>query len=93
VLSRFREDYRQGGDWRLDLLTTFAHHSELQVITALPLLSTVHKSLHRKSSPARNNFNSRFLVTDVNSGDSSASRAQVLLSKFQYRTDCQLSTL
>jgi hypothetical protein len=31
-----------------------------------------------KSSPARSVFNSRFLVTDVNSGDSSASRTQVL---------------
>jgi hypothetical protein len=31
-----------------------------------------------KSSPARSAFNSRLLVTDVNSGDFSASRAQVL---------------
>jgi hypothetical protein len=31
-----------------------------------------------KSFPARSVFNSRFLVTDVNSGDSSASCAQVL---------------
>lgn len=31
-----------------------------------------------KSSPALIVFNSRFLVTDINSGDSSASRAQVL---------------
>jgi hypothetical protein len=30
------------------------------------------------ASPARSVFNSRFLVTDVNSGDSSASQAQVL---------------
>jgi hypothetical protein len=45
-----------------------------------------------KSSPACSVFNGRFLVTGVNSGDSSASRAQVLPSRFQYRTDCQLST-
>jgi hypothetical protein len=31
-----------------------------------------------KSSPVRSVFNSRFLVTDVNSGDPSASRVQVL---------------
>jgi hypothetical protein len=33
---------------------------------------------HTESSPACNVFNSRFLVTDVNNGDSSSSRAQVL---------------
>jgi hypothetical protein len=32
----------------------------------------------KNSSPARSVLNSRFLVTDVNSEDSSASRAQVL---------------
>jgi hypothetical protein len=31
-------------DWWMDLLTTYTHHSELQVITALSLNSTVQKS-------------------------------------------------
>jgi hypothetical protein len=31
-------------DLWLDLLTTYTHNSELQVITALPLISTIHKS-------------------------------------------------
>jgi hypothetical protein len=30
-------DYRRGLYWILDLLSTYTHHSELQVITALPL--------------------------------------------------------
>jgi hypothetical protein len=33
----------------LDLLTTCTHRSELQVITALSLISTFYKSLHAKS--------------------------------------------
>jgi hypothetical protein len=55
----------------------FTHNSEQQVITAPSLTSTLYKP-HTKSSPARSVLNSRFLVTDVNSGDSSASCAQVL---------------
>jgi hypothetical protein len=66
----------------MDLLSTYTHHSDLRLITAL----------HAKSSPAYNVFNSRFLVTDSNSGDSSPSRPQLLASRFQYRTACQLST-
>jgi hypothetical protein len=39
-------------DWKLDLLTTYTHNSELHVITALSLISTLYiKSLaHAKSS-------------------------------------------
>jgi hypothetical protein len=37
-------DYRQGLDWRMNLLTTYTHDSELQAITAPPLISTIHKS-------------------------------------------------
>lgn len=51
------------------------------VITALSLLSTVHKSLHAKSSPACSVFNSRSLATASNCGDSSAFCAQVLSSQ------------
>jgi hypothetical protein len=38
-------------NWILDLLTTYTHDSELQAITALPLISTVHKSQQLPLSP------------------------------------------
>jgi hypothetical protein len=65
----------------MDLLTIYTHHLELQVITALSLISTVHISLHAKSSSVYSVFNGRLLVTDVNNEDYSASRAQVLSFK------------
>jgi hypothetical protein len=34
----------------MDLLTTYTHDLELQVITALPLISTIHKSLEHPLS-------------------------------------------
>jgi hypothetical protein len=34
-------DYRRGMDWLVNLLATCIHHSELQVITALLLISTL----------------------------------------------------
>jgi hypothetical protein len=37
--------YRRGMDWILHLLTHYAHHAELQVITAPPLISILHSSL------------------------------------------------
>jgi hypothetical protein len=64
----------------MDLLTTYTHHSELQVITAVTLISTLYKSLHAKSSPACSVFTSRCLVTALNSGDSSASALMSSLS-------------
>jgi hypothetical protein len=50
------------------------------VITAPPLISSLYESLLHPLSlfPARRVFNSRFLVTDVNSGHSSAFCAQIL---------------
>jgi hypothetical protein len=36
-------DYRRGMDWILDILTTYTHHTELQVITALSLIYTINK--------------------------------------------------
>jgi hypothetical protein len=74
-------DYRRGMDWWINLLPTYAHHSQLQVITAVTLISTIHKSLHAKSFPACSDFNSHSLTAASNSGDSPASRAQVLLSE------------
>jgi hypothetical protein len=34
---------RRGLNWILDLLTTYTHDSELQAVTAPPLISTIHK--------------------------------------------------
>jgi hypothetical protein len=36
--------YRRVPDWAIDLLTPYTHHSELQVITALSLIYTLHSS-------------------------------------------------
>jgi hypothetical protein len=68
------------GDWidELDLLTTCTRHSELQVIIALSLISTLQKSLHTKSFPACSVSNSPSLATPSNSRVSSASRAHVV---------------
>jgi hypothetical protein len=62
----------------LDLLTTYTYHSELQVITA-PMPSKI-TTAPAKPFPACCVFNSRSLATDTKSGDSSASRAQVLVT-------------
>jgi hypothetical protein len=77
ILSRVRVTIDGVLDWILDLLTSYAHHSELQVITTLSLISTIHKSLHAKCSSACSAFKSRSLATASNTGDSSALRAQV----------------
>jgi hypothetical protein len=37
----YRRDYRRGLDWRIDLLTTYTHDSELQAVTTPPLISTI----------------------------------------------------
>jgi hypothetical protein len=70
-------------DWWRDLLTIYTHHSELQVITALSLISTLYKSPQHPlgPSPARCVFISQSLATASNSGDYSASRAKVILSQ------------
>jgi hypothetical protein len=54
------------------------------------MISALYKLLLQTlSSPARNVFNSRFLVTDVNSGDSSGFRAQVLLAQTPVQSPCE----
>jgi hypothetical protein len=67
----------------MDLLTTLTHDFELQVITALSLISTVHISPQQLLSlfPAWYVFTNRSLATASNSGDFSASHAQVLSSQ------------
>jgi hypothetical protein len=68
----------------MDLLTIYTHYSEVQIITAPPLISTIHKSPQHPLSlfkPAV--FTSRSLVTASNSGDFSGSRAKILSSQTQ----------
>jgi hypothetical protein len=72
-------EYSQGVDCIMDLMTTY--RSSLQITITLSLISTLYKSLHAKSFPACSVFTRRFLVTEFNSGDASASRAQVLSSQ------------
>jgi hypothetical protein len=73
----------------MDLLTAYKHHSELQLITTLLLISTLYKSLHAKSSPACNVFTRRCLVTAFNNADSSASVLMSLLSGEYPATELQ----
>jgi hypothetical protein len=95
ILSRFRGDHRRGLDWWTDLLTTYTYQSELQVIRAPPLISTINKSPQHPLSlfPPCCVFISCSLGTASNSGDSSAFRAQVLLSQPPVQNSCQLSTI
>jgi hypothetical protein len=76
---------RRGRDWILDLLTTCTHHSKLHVITALPLISTPYKSPENPLSFLQPVLDSRSLATASNSGDSSASRSQVIPSSIHVR--------
>jgi hypothetical protein len=68
ILSRFMCDHRRGVDCWIVLLTTYTHHSELQAVTVLELISTLYKSLHAKSCLACSVFNSRSLTKASNSG-------------------------
>jgi hypothetical protein len=70
-------DCRRGMDWWMDLLTAYTHHSELQVIIALSLISTAPT----KPFPVCSVITRRSLATVSNNRDSSASRAQVLTSQ------------
>jgi hypothetical protein len=67
-------------DWIPILLTPYTHHSELQVITALSLISTLYSSPQHPLSlfAVCCVFISRSLVTASSTGDSSASRTQIL---------------
>jgi hypothetical protein len=82
ILSWFTCGYRQGMDWWIDLLTTYTHHSELQVITALSLISTLYKSPTEPTNPfPACCVISCSLGTASNCGDSSVSCSQVLSSQ------------
>jgi hypothetical protein len=75
-------DYRQGFDWWPDLLNTYIHNSQLQVnYSIIANLHTLQITrAHAKSSQSA--FTSRFLITDLNNGDSSASVLKPLLAHF-----------
>jgi hypothetical protein len=76
-------DYRRGLDWWRDLLTSYRHDSELQTITAPPLISTIYKSPQHplRLFAACCVLTSHSLAKASNSGDSSASRAEVVSSQ------------
>jgi hypothetical protein len=67
----------------MDLLNTYTPRSELQVNTALSLISTLYKSLQHRLSlfPACCVLISRSLATVFNSGNSTASRSYVRISQ------------
>jgi hypothetical protein len=91
ILLRCRGDRRRGMDWRLDLLSTYTHDSELQVITALSLISTLYKSPKHPLNlfSVCHVFVSRSLGAASNSGDSSSSRAQAVSSQPPLQNSCQ----
>jgi hypothetical protein len=80
ILSRFWGVTKDCLNWWMDLLTTYTHHSEIQAVTLLLLISTIHKSPQHPLSlfPACCVFISHSLATASSSGDSSASCTQVL---------------
>jgi outer membrane receptor for monomeric catechols len=66
-------------DWIWGLLTTYTYDSELRTsnYSATDNLHTLHMTTaHAKSSQSA--FTSRFLVTDLNNGDSSVSVVKLL---------------
>jgi hypothetical protein len=76
----------------LDILTTYTHDSELQVITAPALISTLFQitTVPSMSFPVYV-FTSRSLATASNNGDPSASRAHVL-SERRLPSNCLFSS-
>jgi hypothetical protein len=76
----------------MDLFTTCTHLSEPQVITALSLISTLYKPQHPLKLFPACVLTRRSLATASNSGDSSASRPQVLLSQPPVQNSSRLST-
>jgi hypothetical protein len=76
----------------MDLLITYTHYSELQLITALSLISTLYKSLQHPLSVLSHSVTvlaSRCLVTDVNNAFSSASMPKSRKELLSTELDCQ----
>jgi hypothetical protein len=67
-------------DWILDLLTTYTHNLELQVITAPSLISTLYSSLEHTVSCSQSGTR-RFLVTASNKGYTSVSGLKSSLNR------------
>jgi hypothetical protein len=77
----------------MDLLTTYTHHSDLQIITALSLISTIHRlPQHLLSLFHTAVITSHYLATTSKSGDSSASRIQILSSQPPSQNASKLNT-
>jgi hypothetical protein len=92
-------------EWTLDLLATYTHNSEIQVITASPLISTIHKSpQHMLRVSSLLCLHQPFPGNGFNSGDSSASELKSSLNggspgtdsflhRLPYRTDLIAATV
>jgi hypothetical protein len=94
ILSWFRGAWLQTG-YGLDIgfIDHYTQHSELQANATLPLISTLQiTTAVAKPFPAYCVFNSRSLATPPNSGDSSVSGAQVILSQPDVHNSTQLTT-
>jgi hypothetical protein len=74
-------DYRWGLDWWIDLLTTYAHGTTSNYSAIANLHTSQITTASAKYFPACCVFTSLSLATASNSGDSSASHAQVLSSQ------------
>jgi hypothetical protein len=75
-------------------LATYTHDSELQVITAVSLILHISQITTLPAMPLEACYmsTSSSVATASNSGEISASRAQVLLSQPPVYNSCQLST-
>jgi hypothetical protein len=80
-------DYRRGMDWILNLLTPLGTTSNYSATADLHTLQ--FNTAPAKPFPVCCVLNRRFLATDSNSGDTSSSRAQVLLSQPPVQNSCQ----
>jgi hypothetical protein len=74
-------DYRRGLDWMLDLFTTYTTRISTSNYVTANLQNSQITTAPAKPFAACCAFSSRSLVTASNSGDPSASRAQVLSSQ------------
>jgi hypothetical protein len=80
-------------DWILDLLTTYTRNSEVQVITATSLISTLYKSPQHTLNILQPVFIRRSLVTVSNSGNPTALALKFSLNGGSLPTDSFLHRL